>query len=76
MVKREYRYSTRFAAMLQDKLHTFVARFTVPLVYLLETIRYTASVYAGTSKLPVRSAVNTGRLIVSYPGETAGLSAW
>ena len=62
MVKREYRYSTRFAAMLQDKLHTFVARFTVPLVYLLETLRYTVSVYAGTSKLPVHSAVNTGRL--------------
>ena len=48
--------------MLQDKLYTFVARFTVPLVYLLETLRYTVSVYAGTSKLPVRSAVNTSRL--------------
>ena len=45
--------------MLQDKLHTFVARFTVPLVYLLQTLRYTVSVYAATSKLPVRSAVNT-----------------
>ena len=48
--------------MLQDKFHIFVARFTVPLVYLLETVRYTVSVCAATSKLPFRSAANADRL--------------
>lgn len=27
-----HRYSTRIAAMLEDKLHVFVTRFTVPLL--------------------------------------------
>ena len=41
--KTQHRYSTHFAAMLQDKLHVFccpffVARFSVPLATLCEKI--------------------------------------
>ena len=60
--------------MLQDKLHTFVARFTVPLVYLLDfkIYRFRVRRYVKIT----RSLSRKYRQIVSYPGETAGLSAW
>ena len=36
----QHRYSTRFAAMLQNTLHVFVARVTVPLFAWISILQY------------------------------------
>ena len=41
----QHRFSTRFEAMLQNKLHVFVARFTVPKLKIKNSKKFCSPIF-------------------------------